>query len=405
VEALEKAGSAAAGSFEELLSGLSSKAILYALHHRSKNREFQAQVLASKEETMMKLEAFIALIVLSGALAGLSGCCGECEDSGGAQPSGTGEVVVYCALDRNFSEPLLDEFEKRTGIKVRAQYDVETTKTVGLFNKIKETMNRPRCDVFWNNELMLTILLKQLGALQPYESPSAADIPAGFKDPERYWTGFAARARILIVNTDILTDRTEWPASYTDLLDPAWKSNCGMARPLTGTTATHGTVLFQLLGEEKAQAFFEGVVANDAHMAPGNAHLMRQVRKGEYAFGFTDTDDFNVARLDGFPVAAVYPDQGAGHPGTLVIPNSVAMIKGCPNPENARKLIDYILSTEIEEKLAFADSAQIPLRTTVKHPDHVKLPGKDFRAMEVDFEKAATEYDKRQEYFRETFLK
>jgi iron(III) transport system substrate-binding protein len=394
---------------KHFFSGLSSTAILIALHHRGKNREFRSKALASEEETMMKLEALVAFVLLVGFIAFFGGCGGDGggkdEDSSGAEVSGPGEVVIYCALDSNFSEPLLDEFEKRTGIRVRAQFDFELTKTVGLFSKIKEEMNRPRCDVFWNNELMLTILLKQLGALQPYESPAAADIPAGFKDPEHYWTGFAARARILIVNTNILTDKTQWPASYTDLVDPDWKSNCGMARPLTGTTATHGTVLFQLLGEEKAKNFFEGVVKNSVHMTPGNAYLMRQVRAGEYAFGLTDTDDFNVARLDGFPVAAVYPDQGDGQPGTLVIPNSVAMIKGCPNPGNARKLIDYILSTEIEEKLAFADSAQIPLRTTVKHPDNVKVPGKDFRVMNVDFEKAAKEYEKRQEYFRETFLK
>jgi iron(III) transport system substrate-binding protein len=129
------------------------------------------------------------------------------------------------------------------------------------------------------------------------------------------------------------------------------------------------------------------------------------VRKGEYAFGFTDTDDFNVARVDGFPVIAVYPDQGKGECGTLVIPNSVSMIKGAPHPEAAKQLIDYILSPEIEEKLAHATSAQIPLRPSVKRPDHVKVPGVDFRVMKADFEKAADEYEKRQERFREIFLK
>jgi iron(III) transport system substrate-binding protein len=210
---------------------------------------------------------------------------------------------------------------------------------------------------------------------------------------------------VFIVNTELVPDPEKYPSSYRDLLDPKWKGNCGMARPLAGTTATHGTILFQLLPEEEARAFFEGLVANDARMTPGNANLMRQVRRGDYAFGFTDTDDFNVALLDNFPVASVYPDQGEGECGTLVIPNSVAMIKGAPHPEAARKLIDYILSPEIEEKLSFASSAQIPIRPGVKKPDHVKVPGADFRAMKVDFERAAEEYEKRQEFFREVFLK
>jgi len=339
--------------------------------------------------------AYSLLIVLAGVFfLTLPGCADE-------------DVVVYVALDENFSRPLIEEFEKESGLKVRAKYDLEANKTVGLYRSIVEEMDtgRPRCDVFWNNELMLTARLKKLGALQPYTSPSAADIPDEFKDPEGYWTGFAARARIFIVNTDLLPDKTAWPTSYTDLVDPKWKANCGLAKPLTGTTATHGTILFQLLGEEEAKAFFDSLLANDPRLLPGNAHLMRMVRKGEFAFGFTDTDDFNVARVEKFPVEAIYPDQAEGQPGTIVIPNSVAMIKDCPHPEAAKKLIDYILSTEVEEKLAFADSAQIPLRPAVKRPDYVKVPGKDFRAMVVDFEKAADEYEKWQEYFREIFLK
>lgn len=339
------------------------------------------------------LLGFLFLFMAGALLLTFAGCADE-------------DVVIYVALDQNFSEPLIEEFEKQTGLKVRAQYDVEATKTVGLYRKIVEEMDigRPRCDIFWNNELMLTARLKKLGALQPYVSPSAADIPDAFKDPEGYWTGFAARARIFIVNTELLPDRSAWPTSYTDLIDPKWKGNCGLARPLTGTTATHGTILFQHLGEEKAKAFFESLLANDPRLVPGNAHLMRQVRKGEFAFGFTDTDDFNVARVDGFPVEAIYPDQGEGRPGTIVIPNSVAMIKDCPHPEAAKKLIDYILSPEVERKLAYADSAQIPVRPAVEHPDYIKVPGKDFKAMVVDFERAAEEYEKWQEYFREKFL-
>ncbi|MBU0755859.1 MAG: extracellular solute-binding protein, partial [Planctomycetes bacterium] len=192
-----------------------------------------------------------------------------------------------------------------------------------------------------------------------------------------------------------------------DLMNPIWKGRGGMAKPLTGTTATHGAILFQILSEKAAKAFFEGMLANGTNLTSGNAHLMRLVRKGEFAFGFTDTDDFNVARVDSqnYPVACVYPDQGEGEPGTLVLPNTVALIKGGPNPEAAKKLIDYILSPEVEEKLAFSDSAQIPLHPGVKKPDHVKVPGVDFRAMEVDFDRAAEGYDSCQKYFQEIFIK
>jgi iron(III) transport system substrate-binding protein len=317
------------------------------------------------------------------------------------------KVVVYCALDRNFSEPLLKEFEERTGIQVEAEYDMEATKTVGLVRKIKETMNHPRGDVFWNNEIVNTLKLKNLGALQSYVSPNSADIPKKFKDPDGYWTGFAARARVFIINTQLAKDRDHWPKSYMDLVDPEWTGQGGIAKPLTGTTATHGAILFQILGEEQAKAFFKKICDTDVNLTSGNAHLMRLVRKGDFTFGFTDTDDFNVARVDSanYPVASIYPDQGEGQVGTLVLPNTVAMIKNCPHPDEAKKLIDFILSPEVEERLAFSDSAQIPLHPGVKKPDHVKVPGQDFRAMEVDFEEAAKTYDRCQAFFREIFLK
>lgn len=87
------------------------------------------------------------------------------------------EVVVYTSLDKVFSEPVLEAFEQKTGIKVLAVYDSEATKTTGLVNRLIAEKEAPRVDVFWNSETGRTIVLKQKGILAPYESPSAADIP------------------------------------------------------------------------------------------------------------------------------------------------------------------------------------------------------------------------------------
>ena len=125
------------------------------------------------------------------AALGLPGC--------GREP----DVVVYCALDQVFSEPLLRRFEAETGLVVRAEFDTEASKTVGLVRRLIEESERTRCDVFWNNEIAQTVRLAELGLLQTYDSPSAAGIPERYRDPDRRWTGFAARARVLIVNTDL----------------------------------------------------------------------------------------------------------------------------------------------------------------------------------------------------------
>src|SRR3954469_23453500 len=126
------------------------------------------------------------------------------------------EVVVYSALDREFAEPVLNEFSRNSGIRVLAKYDDESTKTVGLTNALMQEAGRPRCDVFWNNEIINTLRLEQKGLLEAYHSPVADGYPAMYRSADGTWHGFAARARILIVNTK-LVEESRRPKSIYDL--------------------------------------------------------------------------------------------------------------------------------------------------------------------------------------------
>ena len=279
---------------------------------------------------------------------------------GGAGAVSAEEVVrIYVSLDREHSEAVLRDFEKETGIRVEAEFDTEQTKTVGLVNRLIEEKGNPQADLYWNNELATTIKLKQFGVLEKYDSPSAKDIPAEFKDPDGYWVGFAARGRVLIANTDLVKPE-ELPTSMWDLCDPKWKGKVCMAKPATGTTAAHASALYTL-DERRADEYFDKLAANDVTWLVGNAHCMREVAAGRFAFGWTDTDDFHVARLHGKPVAQVFPDRGPEDVGTMVIPNSLVKIRGGKNPAAAQKLIDWLLRPEIEERLAQSATAQIRL--------------------------------------------
>jgi len=295
------------------------------------------------------------------------------------------QVVVYTSHDQIYSEPILSDFEEKTGIRVRAVYDVEATKTTGIVNRLIAEKKHPRCDVFWNNENSRTIVLKNRGLLSPYNSPPGADIPARFRDPEAYWTGFGARARVIIYNTALVKPE-EIPRSIFDFTKEDWKGRFAMANPLFGTTATHAAALFCLLGEEKAKQFFADLKANQVIIAQGNSVVRDQVANGEIRAGLTDTDDVNMAILAGKPVGMIYPDQDGI--GTLLIPNTVALIADSPNPENGKKLTDYILSSETESRLAFSPSAQIPVRDNIRKPEEV--PSFDsVRAMDIDYEMIA----------------
>ncbi|HUE69276.1 MAG TPA: extracellular solute-binding protein [Pirellulaceae bacterium] len=330
-------------------------------------------------------------------LAAFVSCCCGC--------GGKEEVVVYTALDREFSEPILEDFEKQTGVTVLPKYDVESTKTVGLANAILAEKNRPRCDVFWNNEILHTLRLEKAGVLDVYRSPASYGFPSAYRSPDGTWHGLAARARVLIVNTTLVPE-DERPDSIEDMTDPKWKGKVGIAKPLFGTTATHAAVLFASLGDEKAKDFFKRLKANDVRVLAGNKQVALDVGSGALAFGWTDTDDAIIERDHGSPVAIVFPDQADDQIGTLFIPNALAIIKGCPNPERARQLVDFLLAPAVEERLAKGESAQFPVNPAVKTPS--RAAPKDaakIKWMEADFNAAAEKWETASGYIEREFLR
>jgi len=326
----------------------------------------------------MKTRKFTSISCLAVLLIVLLGGCKS-------KKSQQKEVVVYTSLDKVFSQPILEAFEKETGIRVLDVYDSEATKTTGLVNRLIAEKDNPRADVFWNSETGRTIVLKRKGVLAKYVSPSATDIPEQFKDSDGYWSGFAARCRILIYNTDLLKEE-DLPRSIFELTDPKWKNKVAFAYPLFGTTATHAAALFVYLGDEKARKYFEALKGNGVMITDGNASSRDRVADGTVSIGFTDTDDAFVAIQQGRPVNVIWPDKDTI--GTLLIPNTVSLVKGGPNPEAGKKLIDFLLSRKVEEMLAHCDSGQIPLRSDIKRPPHVPTLDK-IKAMQVDYEKVA----------------
>lgn len=328
------------------------------------------------------------------SFAGCSGCL--------AHPDPQQTVVVYAALDREFSKPVLDEFTTVTGIRVLVKYDDESTKTVGLTNALIQEANRPRCDVFWNNEILNTLRLEQKELLAAYESPAGKDYPATYRSPDGLWHGFAARARILVVNTKLVAEESR-PKSIFDLADDKWKGKVGIARPVAGTTATHVACLFAVLGEAKAKEFFRDLKKNDIQILSGNRQVAQACAAGQIAVGLTDTDDAITEMERAAAVTIVYPDRKSDDLGTLFIPNTVAIIKNGPHPEHARRLIDYLLSPAVEEKLARGASAQIPLNPAVTAPTRIETPG-TVKAMAVDFSAAAKLWDSASGFIETEFL-
>jgi iron(III) transport system substrate-binding protein len=334
----------------------------------------------------------------------LFACFSGCEGD-----SGKPAVVVYSSLDEHYSKPILQEFEKQTGIRVLDLYDTEADKTTGLYLRILAEMARPRADVFWNSEVLRTVQLAEKGALAVFRPEAAAGIPAAFRDPGGRWTGFAARARVLIYNTDLVT-ASQAPRSVADLADPRFKDRACIAVPLFGTTATHAGALRAVLGKEGMEDLFRRFKANGVRAVSGNSMVRDLVASGDLALGITDTDDAHEALAAGKHVALVFPDQetpwpGLGHPlGTLLIPNTASLVRGGPNPESGKRLIEYLLSSEVEERLARSGSVQIPLRQGLAPPPGLPIPT-PFRILEVDASSAARGLAEAEPFLEEMYLR
>ena len=336
----------------------------------------------------MKLRSFgscVWLIVILSAVFLISACGRQSGTNNGGSAAHDKEVTVYVSTDRVFSEPILKAFEEKTGIKVNAVYDTEETKSTGLANRLLAEKNNPQADVFWSNEPVRTLVLKSRGVLSPYKSPSAEGIDETFRDPEGYWTGFSARLRVIVYNTRLVKPE-EAPKSVFDLADPKWKGQVAMADPRFGSTSFHAAALYAELGDERADDLFRKLKANDVKIVAGNSVVLDAVARGELKAGLTDTDDVNVALEDKRPVAMIPADRD--DLGVPVMPNMVSLIAGAPHASAGKKLIDYLLSGDVEQKLAESEAVQIPLHQGVAGPKNIP-PITSFKPMTLDYDKSA----------------
>jgi len=294
------------------------------------------------------------------------------------------KVVVYTAVDQVFSEGILKAFTQKTGIEVLPVYDVEASKTTGLVNRLIAEKNKPMADVFWSNEFIQTIKLKSEEVLSPYQSPVAVDIPKQYIDTQNYWTGFGGRARVLLVNTDIVPLR-DIPTSLFDLANskvPPRK--VGMANPVFGTTATQSAAIYAQIGAQKAKEFYSNLQGKGVQIVDGNSVVRDMVVAGQLAIGMTDTDDAFSATQKNNKLKVVFLDQSDSAMGTLITPNTVAMIAKAPHYEEAKKFIDFLLDKNTEAMMVESGWIDIPVRQLTKSSKN--LEGIKVKGMNLTFE-------------------
>jgi iron(III) transport system substrate-binding protein len=296
--------------------------------------------------------------------------------TGSKAPSpGSASVVAYVSVDQTYSEPILKEFTRQTGIEVKAVYDVEASKTTGLVNRLVAEKDRPRADVYWNGEFAQTILLQERGVLAKYLPSTAREIPPEYRDPELTWTGVGARLRVLLIGRNVAA-----PQGLHSLVEARYPSSrVGIAFPLFGSSATHAAGLYAAWGRERARNYYRSLRERGVRVVDGNSVVRDLVVSGELQVGLTDSDDACGALARGADARIVLPDQDGE--GTMLIHGTVAMVKGGPNAHAARLLVDFLAGAAAERMLIESGFAQMSVR-----PDGPRAPclaGRNLRTMSV----------------------
>lgn len=280
------------------------------------------------------------------------------------------QVVLYVSADEHIAREVIAAFEERTGVRVLMVGDTEVKKTTGLAARLRAERERPQADVFWSSEIFMTIGLADEGVLAAHESDAARNWAADYKDGQNRWFGLAARARVIVYAPDrVPADLV--PRTWMALTNERFRGRVAMADPRFGTTGGHLAAMKwywdRRIMPGYYAAFLEGLAENQVRLLPsGNAGVVEAVARGEADVGLTDTDDVWAAQARGLNVEFIYPshhvDATAPGAGTLLIPNTVARVKGGPNPNQAARLIDFLLSEEVERLLAESVSRNVPLR-------------------------------------------
>jgi iron(III) transport system substrate-binding protein len=272
-------------------------------------------------------------------------------------------VVLYTSQDQVYAEPILKEFTRSTGVRVRALYDSESAKTAGLVHRLKYESNNPQCDVFWSNEEFYARTLEQEGLLSPSETRT-----------------FGYRTRRLVINTNQV-HAGEAPKTLLELTNQNWNGKVVLSYPLFGTTTAHFLALRQLWGEPAWKEWCQGLIRNGAKVVDGNSIVVKMVGAGESSVGLTDWDDINAGKKLGYPIMEL-PLLNA----CIATPNTVGVAQGAPHPEAARRLRDYLASPEVVRQLvqlgALEGADPSLIKGDITRPDWPRIMPDEEKAIE-----------------------
>ncbi len=302
---------------------------------------------------------------------------------GAAAPAAAQDVTVLCNYEVDWCEAMKAAYEKTTGQKA-----VFIRRTDGeSLAQIRAEKANPRADVYHAAESASAKALATEGLLEAYKSPNVADLhdwAQRIAEENKYfqtpiYTGVLGYG----YNTELLAKyKMPEPKCWKDLVNPAYKNEIQMANPGTSGTAfnTVSTIL-QLMGEDEGFKFLAAMNKNVNQYTRSGSAGIRAAAKGETTIGITFLHDSVAQTVQGYPIKTVAPCEGTGYE---II--SSAIIKGGPNPDGAKKWMDFVLSPAGQNVAVTVGKFQIPSNKNAQiHPMAPKMS--EVKLLKIDLDK------------------
>ena len=304
-----------------------------------------------------------------------------CLSSVGALAAET-SLNAYSIWPETWARPMFEEFEKATGIHVNF---VRFSSGEALVRVIAEK-NNPQVDVLFGGPVETHSAGIKEGVFEPYKPPSFAVLGPRFKNAEGYWVGIADDPLVFMSNKKFLEERKlNPPASWQDLLDPAYKGMIQMADARTsGTAVTRIFSILEVFGrdEDKAFDYMKKLRANVQVYTKSGGGGTIPVGLGQAGAGIFFIVDALKTQQEGYDVVVSFPKEGIG-----TSTEAIALIKGAKNPEAAKKLIDWASSPAMQNLFAKYKINFVPAHPDVKTEPSLAavLKGANIFPIDIDF--------------------
>ena len=273
------------------------------------------------------------------------------------------KLIVCTSHKKEVYEPIIREFEERTGIWV----EVYQGGTKAMLEKIRAGYEFGEFDIMFGGGVETLDSYK--ACFEPYEAADADKLMSQLRSEDNSWTPFTDLPIVFIYNTKTVSEE-DAPRTWDDLFDQKWKGKISFASPFeSGTSYTILSALIQMYAREDTDEA-AGIVLKaflnqlDGDQATGSGQVLTEVADGTKSIGITLEETAIRKISEGEHIAIVYPSDRQ-----IAVPDGCAIVKNAPNADNARLFADFIISIDVQRFMS-EEMYRRTVRTDVENPDH-----------------------------------